>query len=216
MLLQTLREEVLEAAKKLRYYNLVTLSGGNVSGRDQETGYIAITPSGLEYENLIPEDIVIIDKRGSVVDGKLRPSVDSETHLYIYENMPNINSVIHTHSTYASCFAVLNEPIPVITTTLANAVGGKVSVAAYTPVGSKDMGPAIVKALGNNLACLLQNHGVICVGRSVKEALTAAVMLEDVAKIYFLTRAIGEPQILPESEVKKARDLFLYEYGQKK
>ncbi|HHY42498.1 MAG TPA: hypothetical protein GX514_06595 [Thermoanaerobacterales bacterium] len=215
MLLKTLREEVLEAAKKLRYYHLVTLSGGNVSGRDQKTGYIAITPSGLEYENLVPEDIIIIDKNGSVVDGKLKPSVDSEAHLYIYENMPNINSVIHTHSTFASCFAVLNEKIPVITTTLANAVGGEVSVARYTPVGSKGMGPEIVKALGDNLACLLENHGIICVGRSVKEALTAAVMLEDVAKIYFLARTIGEPQILPETEVKKARNLFLYEYGQR-
>jgi L-ribulose-5-phosphate 4-epimerase len=214
MLLKTLREEVLKAAKKLTYYNLVTLSGGNVSGRDQKSGYIAITPSGIEYENLASEDIVIIDRKGSIVDGKLKPSVDSEAHLYIYENMPDINSVIHTHSTFASCFAVLNEEIPVITTTLANAVGGEISVAKYTPVGSKDMGPAIVNALGSKLACLLENHGVMCVGRSIKEALTASVMLEDVAKIYFLARTIGEPQILPEREIKKARELFLYEYGQ--
>lgn len=214
MLLEELREEVLEASKKLVYYNLVTLTGGNVSGRDPESGHIAITPSGMEYEKLKPEDIVILDKNGKLVDGKWKPSVDTKAHLYIYNHMPKINSVIHTHSVYASCFAVLNEPIPVITTTLANAVGGEVPVAKYTPVGDDNMGPAIVEAIGDKLACLLENHGVMTVGPTIKAALTAAVMLEDVAKIYYFARGIGKPQILPESEIKKARDLYLYVYGQ--
>jgi len=214
MLLEKLREEVLEASKKLIYYNLVTLTGGNVSGREPESGYIAITPSGMEYEKLIPEDIVILDKDGNLVDGKWKPSVDTKAHLYIYDHMPKINSVIHTHSVYASCFAVLNESIPVITTTLANAVGGEVPVAKYTPVGDDNMGPAIVEAIGDKLACLLENHGVMTVGPTIKAALTAAVMLEDVAKIYYFARGIGKPQILPESEIKKARDLYLYVYGQ--
>ncbi|MCR4431902.1 MAG: L-ribulose-5-phosphate 4-epimerase [Tepidanaerobacteraceae bacterium] len=214
MLLEKLREEVLEASKKLIYYNLVTLTGGNVSGRDPESGYIAITPSGMEYEKLIPEDIVILDKEGNLVDGKWKPSVDTKAHLYIYNHIPKINSVIHTHSVYASCFSVLNESIPVITTTLANAIGGEVPVAKYTPVGDDNMGPAIVEAIGDRLACLLENHGVMTIGPTIKDALTAAVMLEDVAKIYYFARSIGKPQILPESEVKKARDLYLYVYGQ--
>lgn len=215
MLLEKLRVQVLEAAKKLVYYNLVTMTGGNVSGRDPESGLIAITPSGMEYENMVPEDIVILDKDGNLKEGKWKPSVDTKAHLYIYNHMPHVNSVIHTHSVYATCFAVLNESIPAITTTLANAVGGAVPVAKYTPVGDDNMGPAIVEAISDKQACLLENHGVMAVGPTVESALKAAVMLEEVAKIYYLARSIGKPQILPESEVKKARDLYLYVYGQK-
>ncbi|WP_422443662.1 L-ribulose-5-phosphate 4-epimerase [Thermoanaerobacterium sp. DL9XJH110] len=215
MLLKELREEVLKAANKLIYYHLVTLTGGNVSGRDTETGYIAITPSGIEYENLNPEDIVILDSQGNIIDGKLKPSVDTKVHLYIYRHMPHINSVIHTHSIYATCFAVLNKPIPAVTTTLANAVGGEVPVARYTPVGDDNMGPAIVEAIGDKLACLLENHGVITIGPNIKAALTAAVMLEDVAKICCFASGMGNPKVLPDSEIKKARDLYLNMYGQR-
>lgn len=214
MLLEKLRNEVLEAALNLLKYRLVTLTGGNVSGRDFETGYIAITPSGMDYENLSPEDIVIIDIAGNVIDGKWKPSVDTKDHLYIYKNRLDINSIIHTHSTFASCFAMLNEEIPCATTTLANEVGGIVPVAEYSPVASDGIGPSVVKAIGDKKACLLANHGVIAVGSSVRHALVSAVMLEDGAKSYLLAKCIGEPKHLPELEIKKARDVFLNIYGQ--
>src|SRR5689334_1863391 len=109
MLLEQLRKEVLEAALGLVKYNLVTLTGGNVSGRDKETGYIAITPSGMDYFIMTPEDVVIIDIDGNKIEGKWKQSVDTPDHLYIYKHKPEVNSIIHTHSTYASCFAVLNQ-----------------------------------------------------------------------------------------------------------
>jgi len=215
MLLEELRKQVLEAALNLVKYSLITLTGGNVSGRDPETGLIAITPSGMEYEGLNPEDIVILDSEGNTVDGKWKPSVDTKFHIYLYKNRQDINGIIHTHSTFASCFAALNEEIPCVLTTLANEVGGSVPLARYTPVGTDDMGPSILEVIGDKRACLLANHGVVSVGPDVRHALVASVMLEDAAKAYFAARSIGKPVVLPESEVKKARDLFLYQYGQK-
>jgi L-fuculose-phosphate aldolase/L-ribulose-5-phosphate 4-epimerase len=214
MMLQELRKQVLDASLNLVKYRLVTLTGGNVSGRDPITGFIAITPSGMEYEGLNPEDIVILDAEGNVIDGKWKPSVDTKFHLYIYKNRKDINGIIHTHSTFASCFASLHEEIPCVLTTLANEVGGSVPVARYTPVGTDEMGPAILEAIGDRRACLLANHGVVSVGPDVRHALVAAVMLEDAAKAYFAAKSIGEPVVLPESEVQKARDLFLFQYGQ--
>lgn len=123
MLLEKLRKEVLQASLDLLNYNLVTLTGGNVSGRDEQTGYIAITPSGMDYRNLTPSDIVIVDVDGNIIDGKWKASVDLSDHLYIYKHREDINSIIHTHSTYSSCFAILNEPIECASTTLANEVG---------------------------------------------------------------------------------------------
>lgn len=214
MLLENLRKQIIDAGLDLVKYKLVTLTGGNVSGRDAETGLIAITPSGMEYEGLKPKDIVILDPDGNIMDASLKPSVDLKFHLHIYKERLDINGIIHTHSTYASCFAALNEEIPCVLTTLANEVGGSVPVARYTPVGTDDMGPSITEVIGEKRACLLANHGVVTVGPNVRHALVAAVMLEDAAKSYAIAKCIGNPIVLPESEVKKARDLFLYKYGQ--
>lgn len=216
MMLEQLRKEVLQTARQLPKYKLISLSGGNVSGRDITTGYIVITPSGMDYEGLSPADLVVVDLEGKVIEGKWKPSVDTKDHLYIYKNKPEVNSIIHTHSPYATCFALLNQEIPCAATTLANEVGGSVPVAKYAPVASDGIGPSVVEAIGDKRACLLANHGVITVGPSVRHALVAAVMLEDAAKTYHLAKCIGEPVILPESEIKKARDLFFNVYGQGK
>ncbi|SHI86583.1 class II aldolase/adducin family protein [Propionispora hippei] len=214
MLLENLRKEVLSAALQLIRYGLVTLTGGNVSGRDEQTGYIAITPSGMDYEKLNPADIVIIDGAGNTVDGKWKASVDTKDHLYIYRQRPDIQGIIHTHSPYACSFAMLHREIPCCSTTLANEVGGSVPVARYTPVAEAAIGPAVMEVLGDKNACLLANHGVIAVGHSVRHALVAAVMLEDGAKVYHLASLKGEPVQLPPEEIEKARNVFLYTYGQ--
>lgn len=216
MLLENLRKEVLQASLDLLNYNLVTLTGGNVSGRDKETGYVAITPSGMDYRNLTPSDIVIIDIDGNTVDGKWKASVDSPDHLYIYKHRDDINSIIHTHSTYSSCFAILNESIECASTTLANEVGGSVPVAKFSPPTSNQMGKCVIDVIGDKRACLLANHGVIAVGPSVSHALTAAVMLEDAAEVYYLAKSIGTPVLLPDEEVQRARNVFLNVYGQDK
>ena len=216
MLLEDLRKEVLAASLNLLKYGLVTLTGGNVSGRDKTTGYVAITPSGMDYEQLRPEDIVIVDIEGNKVDGKWKPSVDTEDHLYIYKHKPNLYGIIHTHAPYACSFAILQKEIPCCSTTLANEVGGSVPVAPYTSVACGLIGPAVVEVIGDKNACLLANHGVISVGESVKHALTAAVMLEDGAKVYHLAQCMGDPVPLSKTEIEKARNVFLYTYGQDK
>lgn len=214
LLVQKLREEVIKAGLKLKEYGLITLTGGNVSGRDTQTGLIAITPSGMEYDKLTLEDIVIVDLDGNIIDGERKPSTDLITHLQIYRAKDNINGIIHTHSSYASCFAVLNQSIPVVCTTMANEVGGEVLVASYAPVGSKELGENIIDKIRKQKAVLLQNHGVFTYGEDVHHALVAAVMLEDAAKVYYLARSIGDPLKLPDEEIKKANDLFKYSYGQ--
>jgi len=213
-MLEELRKEVLEAALQLVRYGLVTLTGGNVSGRDKESGYIAITPSGMDYEKLNPEDIVIVDSKGNMVEGKWKASVDLKDHLYIYRNKPNLYGIIHTHSPYACSFAMLHQEIPCCSTTLANEVGGSVPISKYSPVGEGGIGSAVIEAIGDKNACLLANHGVIAVGISVRHALVAAVMLEDGAKVYHLAKCKGDPIPLHPSEIEKAKNVFLYEYGQ--
>ncbi|MCG8485175.1 MAG: class II aldolase/adducin family protein [Clostridia bacterium] len=214
MQLMDLRKELILAGKQLKEYGLITLTGGNVSGRDPKTGLIAITPSGMEYQGLSLEDIVILDIDGRIVDGKRKPSSDLMTHLQIYRTKKDINGIIHTHSAYASCFAVLNKSIPVVSTTMANEVGGEVPVAKYAPVGSPELGEYIIDKIGNQHAVLLQNHGVLTFGKDVHHALVSAVMLEDAAKVYYLAENIGEPIELAQEEIKRANDLYQYAYGQ--
>lgn len=214
MLLKELREKVIEAGLQLKEYNLITLTGGNVSGRDEKTGYIAITPSGMEYASLKLEDIVIVDEEGNIEDGFRKPSSDLITHLQIYKAKKNINGIIHTHSPYASSYAILNKKIPVISTTMANEVGGEVPVAKYAPVGSKELGINIIENIKKQNAVLLQQHGVFTFGKDVHHALIASVMLEDAAKTYHLSSLIGEPDVLSQEEIDRAHDLFMNEYGQ--
>jgi L-ribulose-5-phosphate 4-epimerase len=214
LLLKELREKVIEAGLQLKEYNLITLTGGNVSGRDEKTGYIAITPSGMEYASLKLEDIVIVDEEGNIEDGFRKPSSDLITHLQIYKAKKNINGIIHTHSPYASSYAIFNKKIPVISTTMANEVGGEVPVAKYAPVGSKELGINIIENIKKQNAVLLQQHGVFTFGKDVHHALIASVMLEDAAKTYHLSSLIGEPDVLSQEEIDRAHDLFMNEYGQ--
>ena len=214
-MLEDLKKEVIEAGKKLKEYKLITLTGGNVSGRDKETGYIVMTPSGMEYDLLNLEDITVTDLDGNLIEGIRNQSSDLKTHLQIYRAKEEINGIIHTHSSFASCFAVLNESIPVTSTTMANEIGGEVPVSKYAPVGSDELGINIIEKIGEQKAVLLESHGVFTYGENVAHALIAAVMLEDAAKVYYLAKSIGEPKALPEEEVKRASELFKNVYGQK-
>ena len=214
-MLENLKKEVIEAGIKLKEYKLITLTGGNVSGRDKETGYIVMTPSGMESDLHKLEDITLTDLDGHIIEGIRKQSSDLKTHLQIYKAKEEINGIIHTHSSFASCFAVLNESIPVTSTTMANEIGGEVPVSKYAPVGSDELGEYIVEKIGDQKAVLLESHGVFAYGGNVSHALTAAVMLEDAAKVYYLAKSIGSPKPLPEEEIKRASELFKNVYGQK-
>ncbi|HRR91877.1 MAG TPA: L-ribulose-5-phosphate 4-epimerase [bacterium] len=214
-MLEKLREEVCEMNLELSRSRLVTMFSGNVSGRDPETGYVAIKPSGMNYRNMRPEDMVIVDMNGDVVEGKHKPSVDTLTHLYIYKNRPDVNGITHTHSNYATSFAALGQSIPVYLTAMADDFGGPVPCTDYAPVGSEAIGKEILRVIGNSPAVLVKNHGVFTIGKSPSEALKIAVMLEDIAKTVHLALLRGKPQEIPPEEVQRAYKWHQKFYGQK-
>lgn len=214
-MLEALRQAVWEANVRLPRERLVTMTSGNASGRDPKTGLVVIKPSGVLYDQMHPEDLVVVDLDGNVVEGRLRPSVDTATHLYIYRHRPDVGGIVHTHSPYATSFAALGEPIPVVLTAIADEFGGPVPCAPYAPVGGEAIGRAVVEHIGSSPAVLLKNHGVFTVGGDVWAALKAAVMVEDVAKTVHLAILRGTPEPLPDDEVARAHKAYLEKYGQR-
>lgn len=214
-MLEGLKKLVAELNKELPKNRLVTMTSGNVSGRDSSSGLVAIKPSGISFEALAPDDIVIVDLDGCVVEGSRKPSVDTATHLYIYRHRPDVNGIVHTHSNYATSFAALGQPIPAVLTAIADEFGGPIPCAPYCKIGEEEIGQAVVKYIGSSPAILMQNHGVFTIGPTPEEALKAAVMLEDVAKTVHLAMLRGEPIPIPPEEVARAHRRYVEKYGQK-
>lgn len=209
------RKQVIHAALKLDRYGLIALSGGNVSAR-MSTGEILVTPSGMIYEDMVAEDILVVDIEGNVIEGARSASVDTGALLYIYKHMPHINAVIHTHQPFATAVGLVADELPCIVTTLPNATKGPVKVLPFASAASIDMGIHTVEHAGDQLAVILKNHGVIALGTTLKEALYACVYLEEAAKTYVYARGMSADvaQLTP-AQVAQAVDVFKY-YGQGK
>lgn len=214
MILYELRKLVCELNKELPKNHLVTMTSGNVSGRDRESGYVVIKPSGVSFDDLTPECMSVVDLEGNIVESALAPSVDTASHLVIYRRMPEVNGVVHTHSNYATSFAALGKPIPAVLTAIADEFGGPVPCAPYCQIGEEQIGECVVENIGNSPAILMQNHGVFTVGKTAKAALKAAVMLEDVAKTVHLAMLIGQPIPIPDEEVQRGFRRYQEKYGQ--
>lgn len=208
------KKMVIETALEIKRSGLISLSGGNVSMR-MPGGHILVTPSGMSYESMKARDIVVVDIKGSRIEGKLRESVDTVALLYIYEHMPQVNAIIHTHQPYATAAGLLGDTLPAAVTTLANVTLGAVNVAPYCSAASLDMGVQTVKYIGERRAVILKHHGVIAVGKDLKEALYAAVYMEDAAKTYLAAKAAGEPVIMTEEQTQDAVNIHKT-YGQPK
>ena len=215
MLLPELRRLVCEVNQALLRERLVTMTSGNASGRDPETNYAVVKPSGVSFEDLTPETMLVVDLECNVVDGDLKPSTDALTHVYIYRHMPQVNAIVHTHSNYATSFAALGMPIPAVLTAIADEFGEPIPCAPYAQIGEEQIGEAVVKHIGTCRAVLLQNHGVFAVGPDPKAALKAAVMCEDVAKTVHLAMLKGAPIPIPEEEVRRGYKRYQEKYGQK-
>jgi L-ribulose-5-phosphate 4-epimerase len=214
MILETLREELVVLNQALLENGLVTWTSGNVSMRDSETGYIAIKASGVKFPDLTPESMVVLDLNGEVIDGALKPSSDTASHLYIYQHRPDVYGIVHTHSNYATAFAALGKPIPVYLTAQADEFGGPVPCGDFALIGGEQVGQAVIEAIGDSPAVLLKNHGVFTVGSSGEAALKAAVMVEDVARTVWLALQLGQPSEIPEAMIKKLNDRYRNDYGQ--
>lgn len=209
-----LRREVWEANLGIFRAGLVTVHAGNASGVDRKRGLVVIKPSGMDYDKLRPADMVVTDLDGRKVSGTWNPSVDLPHHLYLYNHCPEIGGVIHTHSNYATSFALLGRPLPVYLTAIADEFGAEVPCVPYTDNQGHHIGESIVKHMGKVPAVLLAQHGVFAFGPTARAALKTAVMLEDVAKTCHLALLLGRPKPLPAREVRKWYGRYHSTYGQ--
>ena len=192
-MLEQIKEEICRLNIALPVYNLVVWTSGNVSVRDPQSGFVVIKPSGVKFEDLKPEHMVVIDLDGKVVEGELKASSDTASHLYIYRHMLEVNGVVHTHSNYATAFAALGKPIPPVLTAIADEFGGQIPCGDFALIGGEQIGKVVVESIGHSPACLLKNHGVFTVGSSGVKALKAAVMVEDIAKTVWIALQMGTP-----------------------
>jgi L-ribulose-5-phosphate 4-epimerase len=213
MLLEKLREIVWKCNLELPKNGLVKMTSGNVSGRDAETGLVVIKPSGYSYEEMTPAHMVVVNLDGEVIEGTLKPSTDTDTHLYVYRQRPDVFGMVHTHSPYATVFAVLGQPIPACLTASAM-LGGEIPLGAYAPIGGEEIGKEIVNKIGRALAIVMQSHGVFTIGSSPQHATKLAVEVEEIAKITHMAMLHGQPIRLTPDQVNYMVDLYRNEYGQ--
>jgi L-fuculose-phosphate aldolase len=213
MLLQTEREEIVRFGRKLLTARLTSGTGGNLSIFNRRDGLIAISPSGMEYDKMKPADIPVVNCEGITVEGSRKPSSELGFHLSLYRKRPNINAVVHTHSVYATTMACLNWEIPAVHYLVAYS-GHKVPLAPYATFGTDELASNVAGAIGDYNAVLLANHGLVTVGPNLATAFAVAEEIELVARIYYQTKCIGEPVIIPDCEMSRVIGKFAV-YGQK-
>ncbi|MBP1817608.1 L-ribulose-5-phosphate 4-epimerase [Mycobacterium sp. OAE908] len=211
-----LRREVCELHAQLTKYQLVIWTAGNVSARVPGHDLMVIKPSGVDYDALTPDDIVVCDLHGNLVDGRLAPSSDTAAHAYVYRHMPEVGGVVHTHSTYATAWAARGEPIPCVLTMIADEFGGDIPIGPFALIGDDSIGRGIVEALrgSRSPAVLMRNHGPFTVGPDARSAVKAAVMVEDVARTVHIGQQLGAVDRIDDRHVTALFDRYQNVYGQ--
>ena len=213
-MLEALKDEVCEQNHELPRNGLVVGSGGNVSGRDPESGLVVIKPSGVKFSKLTPASMVVIDMEGNVVEGDLKPSVDTGIHLHVYRFRADVLGVCHNHSPYATSFAARGERIPAVLTPITHMLGRDVPCSRYATPGEVDTGQAIVDAADGGMAVLVKAHGVFTMGSSATEATSVAIYLEEAAMTTHLAMLHGPVDELPQEEIDRCYAWFRQNYGQ--
>ncbi len=216
--LQDLKKEVIETAKTIFEENLVKLTFGVVSARIPDTDHVVITPSGFSKARLNTKELIVLDLEANLVEGKLRPSVESKTQCYIHKLRPDVGAVIHTHSSVASGFASANAEIPCVSTEQAFVLGGAVPVVErYVMPGSENQSDLeiIERTFRSSRAVLLRNHGVLVIGADLREALNNAIVVEDAARIALVAKLLGDTEGLSDTEITNLVN-FRARYGQRK
>ncbi|GIG30718.1 L-ribulose-5-phosphate 4-epimerase [Cellulomonas marina] len=212
------REVVARLHAELPRWELVVWTAGNVSQRIRHASgdLLVIKPSGVTYDELTPEAMVVCDLTGALVEGDRSPSSDTAAHAYTYAHMPEVGGVVHTHSTYATAWAARAEPIPCVLTMMADEFGGDIPVGPFALIGDDSIGQGIVATLGGgrSRAVLMRNHGPFTIGRDAKDAVKAAVMVEEVARTVHISRQLGEPTRIPAEQVDSLYERYQYVYGQ--
>lgn len=213
-MLEALKEQLCKLHMELPKNGLVTWTSGNISARDPETDLVVIKPSGVMFEDLRPEHHVVVNLEGTIIEGDLKPSSDTASHLYIYRHRPDVNGIVHTHSPFATAFAAVGRPIPVYLTAMADEFGGPIPCAGFALIGGEEIGQQVIEHIGNSPAVLLKNHGVFTVGPNARAAVKAAVMAEDVARTTWYALQLGTPEEIAPEDVAKLHYRYTHVYGQ--
>ena len=215
--LDEVRRELVNLHAELPRNGLVAWTSGNVSARIPGEDLVAIKPSGIGYDELSAERMVVVDLQGNVVEGDLAPSSDTATHLYIYRALERVGGVVHTHSPYATAWAACNMAIPCVLTAMADEFGGEIPVGPFARIGGEEIGIGVVETLREHRspAVLMRNHGVFTIGGSARAAVKAAIMCEDVARTVMLARSLGEPLPLDQADIDALYDRYQNVYGQR-
>jgi L-ribulose-5-phosphate 4-epimerase len=215
--LAELRREVCILHAELPRNGLVAWTSGNLSARVPDEELMVIKASGVSYDDLTPEAIVVCDLEGSLVEGDLAPSSDAATHGYVYRQLPDVGGVAHTHSSYATAWAARGEAIPCVLTAMADEFGGEIPIGPFALIGDEEIGRAIVDTLASHRsrAVLMQSHGVFTIGPGARDAIKTAVMCEDVARTVHLARALGDPIPLAREDIDALYDRYQNVYGQR-
>jgi L-ribulose-5-phosphate 4-epimerase len=215
--IDALRREVAALHQALPRNGLVAWTSGNLSARVEGEDLMVIKASGVPFEELTPEAMVVCDFDGLLVMGDLRPSSDAATHGYVYRHMPHVGGVAHTHSAYATAWAARGESIPCVLTAMADEFGGEIPIGPFALIGDAEIGRGIVATLEEHRspAVLMRSHGVFTIGRGPRDAIKAAVMCEDVARTVHLARALGTPIPLTGKDIDALYDRYQNAYGQR-
>jgi len=212
-----LRADLVPLHQELIRWGLVVWTAGNVSARVPGADLMVIKPSGVSYDDLTPEAMVVTDLDGRLVEGDYAPSSDTFAHAYVYRHMPGVGGVVHTHSTYATAWAARREPIPCVLTMMGDEFGGDIPVGPFALIGDDSIGRGIVETLQNSRskAVLMANHGVFTVGSDARAAVKAAAMCEEVAKTVHMARQLGTPHPIDQSDIDHLYARYQNVYGQK-
>jgi L-ribulose-5-phosphate 4-epimerase len=213
---RTLRAEIAALHAELPRNGLVVWTAGNVSARVPGADLLVIKPSGVSYDELSADTMVVTDLSGALVEGDLNPSSDTAAHAYVYRHMPHVNGVVHTHSTYATAWSTRGEAIPCVLTAMADEFGGEIPIGPFALIGDDSIGRGIVETLAGHrsTAVLMRSHGVFTIGTSARAAVKSAVMCEDVARTIHIARQLGTPLPIPQADIDSLYARYQNVYGQ--
>lgn len=209
------REVVARLHAELPKWGLVVWTAGNVSQRLTTADLLVIKPSGVSYDELSAEAMVVCDLDGNLVDGDRSPSSDTAAHAYVYRHMPEVGGVVHTHSTYATAWAARAEPVPCVLTMMGDEFGGDIPIGPFALIGDDSIGRGIVETLrgSRSPAVLMRNHGPFTIGKDARAAVKAAVMCEEVARTVHISRQLGEPLPIDAADIDRLYDRYQNVYG---
>lgn len=209
------RKAVIENGIRMLHSGLTVGTWGNISMRDPDTGLIYLTPSGMSYEKMVPEDVIVMNGAFEVVEGYRKPTIETPMHIGIMNVRPDVNAVMHTHPVDSQVFALLHRDIPPVIDEAAQTMGGTIRCAEYALPGTEELAANVIKALGERPACLMANHGAVVVGRDIDMAFMVCTVLEMTAKIYYRALCIGDPKPIDDEKVAFMADFVKNRYGQR-